>query len=147
MSTNANATMPSWTSAVIKWFLFHLSIYVAVAAICAGLFFGGAAVYVHFISPMPTRVDPAPSNISLPKPSKQFIPSAPSPNSALVASLSQNKTLTLSELFKQKIYDPNGTPIGLISDAVVDPEGKITSLILSVHSVSKEKILPSHLTS
>jgi hypothetical protein len=41
---------PNWIGYGVKWFLFHLSIYVAVAAISGGLFFVGAAVY-GYVSP------------------------------------------------------------------------------------------------
>jgi hypothetical protein len=45
-----------WVSYGAKWLLFRLLIYVAVAAISAGLFFVGASVYVYVL---PATIKPA----------------------------------------------------------------------------------------
>jgi hypothetical protein len=51
MSYSSSIDSPAhWVRDGAKWFLFRLSIYVAVAAISAGLFFVGAAVYAYVSS-------------------------------------------------------------------------------------------------
>jgi hypothetical protein len=51
MSYSSRIDSPAhWVRDGAKWFLFRLSIYVAVAVISAGLFFVGVAVYVY-VSP------------------------------------------------------------------------------------------------
>ena len=52
MSYSSRIDSPAhWVSNGVKWFLFRLFVYVAVAAISAGLFFVGAAVYALLSRP------------------------------------------------------------------------------------------------
>jgi hypothetical protein len=59
-----------WVSYGVKWFLFRLSIYVAVAAISAGLFFVGAAVYAIL---SPAAINPA-NDLPAPQPAVPLTP-------------------------------------------------------------------------
>ena len=43
-----------------------------------------------------------------------------------------NNTLTVTDWYKQDVYDPNNNKIGQISDVLVDKSGKISTLIIGV---------------
>jgi sporulation protein YlmC with PRC-barrel domain len=43
-----------------------------------------------------------------------------------------NNALTVTDWYKQDVYDPNNNKIGQISDVLVDKSGKISTLIIGV---------------
>ncbi len=57
-------------------------------------------------------------------------PTAPQPASTL-ASLPVN-SVTVTNYYKQNVYDSSDTKIGEVADVLVDAEGRVTALIVSV---------------
>jgi sporulation protein YlmC with PRC-barrel domain len=53
------------------------------------------------------------------------------PSAMMQTSIPQN-TLTVTDWYKQDVYDPNNTKIGEINDVLLDKSGKISTLIVGV---------------
>jgi len=53
------------------------------------------------------------------------------PSAMMQTSIPQN-TLTVTDWYKQDVYDPNNTKIGEINDVLLDKSGKVSTLIVGV---------------
>jgi len=53
------------------------------------------------------------------------------PNTQTLTSIPPNST-TVSNYYKQDVYDPSNKKIGAVSDVLVDGQGKVTALIVGV---------------
>ena len=53
------------------------------------------------------------------------------PNAAMQTAIPQS-AVTVTDWYKQNVYDPNNTKIGEIMDVLVDKSGKINTLIVGV---------------
>jgi sporulation protein YlmC with PRC-barrel domain len=58
-------------------------------------------------------------------------PTSP-PSSATLMTTVPGDGLTVTNYYKQNVYDPSDSKIGEISDVLVDKEGRITAVIISV---------------
>ena len=53
------------------------------------------------------------------------------PSAMMQTSIPQN-TLTVTDWYKQDVYDPNNTKIGEINDVLLDKSGRVSTLIVGV---------------
>jgi sporulation protein YlmC with PRC-barrel domain len=59
------------------------------------------------------------------------VPALAAPNATLQTSIPQS-SVTVTDWYKQGVYDPNNNKIGEIMDVLVDTSGKVNTLIVGV---------------
>jgi hypothetical protein len=133
MSTSRSTTA-NWAIYGTKWFLGHLAVYVAVAALSAALFFAGAAVYAYL---WPAAVHPGEPPVLPPvKPVGQPDRPRPAPLFPVTPTtwvkLETGEDVRLSDLTKQQVYDQNNMSIGYVVDFASEKDAKEPSLMLSL---------------
>jgi PRC-barrel domain len=80
---------------------------------------------------MPT---PPPPETAQPMPPAPKItqPMAPAPEAAQIMTMAPSDSMSLTEYYKQDVYDPSDNKIGEVSDVLVDKSGRATAAILAV---------------
>jgi sporulation protein YlmC with PRC-barrel domain len=76
--------------------------------------------------PAPEATQPAP-----PAP-EATQPASSAPKSAEMTTVVPGDAVTVTDYYKQNVYDPSDNTIGEVSDVLVDKDGQITAVILSV---------------
>ena len=76
--------------------------------------------------PAPEATQPAP-----PAPEAAH-PTPSEPKGAEMTTVVPGDSLTITDYYKQNVYDPSDNTIGEVSDVLVDKDGQVTAVILSV---------------
>jgi sporulation protein YlmC with PRC-barrel domain len=81
----------------------------------------------------PNAAQPAP----MPETTKPMAPApkateAPASGAAEIMTTVPSDSITVTEYYKQNVYDPSDNKIGEVSDVLIDKEGRVTAVVLAV---------------